>query len=86
MTFGKFILGLLITAVGFLVVWKSDWLMNNFGRIGFAEKHLGTEGGSRLMYKIIGLLIIVIGFMYATDLTDTLLTSIVNSLFKSRVQ
>ncbi|MDD5749905.1 MAG: hypothetical protein PHO91_03950 [Patescibacteria group bacterium] len=85
MTFGKFIFGLIITAIGFLIVWKSDWLMNNFGRIGFAEKHLGTEGGSRLLYKIIGLVIIFIGFMYATDLTDSLLNWIANTVFKAQL-
>ena len=85
MTLGKFIFGLIITAIGFLTVWKSDWLMNNFGRIGFAEKHLGTEGGSRLLYKIIGLVIIFIGFMYATDLTDSLLNWIATSVFRAQI-
>ena len=73
MTIGKFIFGIIIVAAGFLFVWKSEWLLQNFGRIPFAEKHLGTEGGTRLMYKIIGIIIIIIGFMYATDLTDNTL-------------
>ncbi len=73
MSVGKFIFGIIIAAVGFLLVWKSEWLINNFGRINFAEQHLGTSGGSRLMYKIIGIIIIFVGFMIAFDLSDNVL-------------
>ncbi len=86
MTIGKFILGLLIAGGGFLITWKSEWLLNNFGRIAFAEKHLGSEGGSRLMYKLIGILFIIIGLMYATDLTDNLIASIVNVVFNTQIK
>jgi len=85
MTLGKFILGIIIAAIGFLLVWKSEWLLMNFGRIGFAEKHLGTEGGSRLMYKILGTIIIIIGLMYATDLSDNLLAWFVETVFRTRI-
>lgn len=73
MSVGNFILGIIIVAVGFLLVWKTEWLVNNFGRINFAEQHLGTSGGSRLMYKTIGIIIIFVGFMIAFDLTDNVL-------------
>ena len=48
---------------GFMMIYKSEWLLRNFGRIGFFEKHLGTAGGSRLGYKIIGILVVAVGFM-----------------------
>ena len=85
MTIGKFIIGMIIIAIGFLIVWKSEWLLINFGRIGWAEKHLGTGGGSRAMYKLIGSLIIVFGLLYATDLTNTTLKWLVNSIFKPAI-
>lgn len=85
MTFGNFIGGLLIAAVGFLLVWKSEWLINNLGRIPWAEQHLGTEGGSRLMYKTIGFIIIIAGFLHATNLSDAFLGWLVSSIFKSQV-
>ncbi|MCB9803024.1 hypothetical protein H6761_03355 [Candidatus Nomurabacteria bacterium] len=85
MTFGKFILGILIAVGGFFVTWKSEWLLRNFGRIPFAEKYLGGEGGTRLMYKLIGILFIIIGLMYATDLTDNLIAKIVNLVFKTNI-
>jgi hypothetical protein len=86
MTLGKFILGIIIAAIGFLITWKSEWLLNNFGRISFAEKHLHSEGGSRLMYKLIGILVIIIGLLYATDLTDNLIAIVVNTVFNTQIK
>jgi len=74
-----------MVGVGFIFVWKTEWFLQNFGRIGFGEKYLGTSGGSRLMYKLIGLIIIVIGFMYTTDLTDNLLAWIASTFFRQKV-
>ena len=73
MSIGSFIVGMIFVGIGFMATWKTEWLMMNFGRIGFAEKHLGSEGGSRLMYKIIGVIIIIGGLLYATSLLDNLL-------------
>lgn len=77
MTFGGFILGLIFVAIGFIFVWKTEWFLNNFGRIGFAEEHLGTEGGSRLVYNLIGILMIIFGVMYGLNLTEPILRAFV---------
>ncbi|MFH1564355.1 MAG: hypothetical protein ABIC82_00705 [bacterium] len=53
-------------ALGFYLVAKTEWWLNTFGRIQWAEQHLGTSGGTRLMYKLIGLLIIFFAFIYIT--------------------
>ena len=66
----KFFLGTFIATVGFLVVWKSEWMLRNFGRIAFFDQHLGTEGGSRLGYKLIGMLAMFIGVLMMTGLID----------------
>jgi hypothetical protein len=84
MTFGKFILGILIAAIGFLITWKSEWLLNNFGRLESAERYL--NGGTRLGYKIIGIILIIIGLLYATALTDNLMASISNLLFSTNIE
>ena len=60
MSIGKIILGLIIVGVGYLIVWKSEWILNNFGGVGFAEQHMQTAGGSRLFYKLIGTLLIIV--------------------------
>ena len=85
MEIGNFIQGLIIAALGFLLVWKSDWLMNNFGRIGWAEAHLGTEGGSRLMYKLIGFIVIIGGFLHATNLGNAFIKWVANTLFGANI-
>jgi hypothetical protein len=72
----KYFIGTLVIGVGFLLMWKSEWLINNVGRIGWAEQHLGTEGGSRLFYKLIGLLLIVGTFLFWTGAGLGLLRSI----------
>lgn len=60
--------GFIILAVGALIVVKSEAMLNAFGRIEFFERQLGTEGGSRLGYKLIGLLAIFIGALIMTDM------------------
>jgi len=67
------IFGGLIGYIGFLMVSKTEWLMENFGRIGFFEQHLSSEGGSRLGYKLAGVLAIFIGVLMITGLVDNLL-------------
>ena len=70
--FARFMWGLLIMAMGFMLVWKAEWVFRNFGAIPFAEKFLTTEGGSRLFYKFIGLMTMLIGILFATGLLDNI--------------
>jgi hypothetical protein len=77
-----FILGFLITAVGGLIIFKSEWMLNNFGRIGLFEEKLATSGGSRFGYKLIGLAAIFIGIMMMTGLIEGFLFWILGPLIK----
>jgi hypothetical protein len=74
------LIGLIITAVGVLIVAKSELLLSNFGRIAFFEQHLGTSGGSRLGYKLVGMLVIFIGVLVAVDLIGGFLEWITSPL------
>jgi hypothetical protein len=76
------ILGLLGVVVGTLFVMKSEWLLQNFGKVPWAEEHLGADGGSRLFYKLIGLAIIIIGFLGMIGLLGGLIIGIFGSLFR----
>jgi len=78
----RIIIGLISAAVGAVIVIKAEWIFQNFGRVPWAEKHLGTEGGSRLFYKLIGLVIIIIGFLTATNLIGGLILSVLSPIFK----
>jgi len=75
---GKILIGLIGVVVGALVVMKSEWFLNNLGAVQWAEEKLGTEGGSRLFYKLIGLTIIFFGIFIMTGIT----TDIMNSFAK----
>ena len=59
-------IGLLIIAAGFFLVVKTEWFLNNFGRIAWFEDKLGTEGGSRLGYKLVGIVCLIIGIIIMT--------------------
>jgi len=62
------LIGMIILVIGALMVIKSEAMLNAFGRIEFFERHLGTEGGSRLGYKLVGLIVIFVGFLIMTNL------------------
>jgi len=77
----RIIIGILMVGVGTLLIFKSEWFYQNFGSIAWAENNLGTSGGSRLMYKIIGLVFIFVGMMVATNLFTGFLMATVGRLF-----
>ena len=62
------ITGLIILAIGALIVIKTEAILSAFGRIEFFERYLGTEGGSRLGYKLVGIFAIFIGVLIMTNL------------------
>ena len=66
----QIILGILITAVGAYMVIKTEWFLETFGRISWFEEKLGSDGGSRLGYKLMGVLILFIGIILMTGSGD----------------
>ncbi len=76
------VVGLIMVAVGFLLVWKTEWLVENFGHVDWAEQHLGSDGGTRLFWKLIGILIILIGFGTLTGIFQDILVITLSPLFR----
>ncbi len=64
---GNKIIGILMIAGGFLMVWKSLSLLKAFGTIDWAEEKWGI-GVSNLIYKLLGLMLITIGIMVFANL------------------
>jgi len=79
----KYFLGLLVIAFGFLIVWKSDWIVNNFGRVNWAEKYLGYDGGSRLFWKLMGIVVIILSMLYMFGFIGGIIDAIFSPLFRS---
>jgi len=80
----NFIFGLILIVVGTLIVMKTEWLMQNFGRVNWFEKNLGAEGGSRLGYKLLGLLAIFVGLLFLTGLMGGFMNWMLSPLTRVR--
>ena len=76
------LLGALIIAAGTFLVIKTEWLLSNFGRIAWFEEKLGTEGGSRLGYKLMGVGLLLLGIIIATGGGTDLALWILSPLLK----
>ena len=74
--------GLVMIALGALVVIKSEWVYNNFGPIAWFEEHLGSEGGSRLGWKLIGLIVVFFGILVMTNLVGGFFMWVLSPLLK----
>lgn len=70
----KWLLGLLIIGFGSLLVIKTQWIYDFTGPIDWAEQHLGSEGGTRLFIKLLGVLIILGTFLGITGILGGWLT------------
>ena len=77
----RYFVGLLLAAAGLALVIKTEWFIQNFGSSSWAEEKLGTSGGTRLLYKVIGIALIFIGFLAITNLHQAFLLGTVGKLF-----
>ena len=80
----RFLFGFIGIIIGFLLIWRADWIMNNFGRIDWAELHLGSEGGTRILWKLIGLVVIFLAMLYMFGFVEGIITAIFAPLFRAR--
>ena len=72
----KYVYSFLVIILGFLLVRYSNWIVRNFGYIDWAETHLGSEGGTRLVWKLVGILFIIGAFLVISGLMNNLLYAI----------
>ncbi len=78
---GRILIGLGMVVIGAFMTIKANALYEALGPVPWAEEHLGSEGGSRLMYKLIGIGFCVVGFLLATGLLTSLILTIASYLF-----
>jgi len=75
------IVGILIIIAGCILIIKTEWFIQNFGTSAWAEQHLGSSGGTRLMYKLIGLAAIILSVMGMTGMLGEVIVSVFGRLF-----
>lgn len=61
----RILIGLIISAVGFLFVWKTDIPLDLIGPVQFGEKWFGS---SRTFFKLLGIIFCLLGFAVVTNL------------------
>ncbi|OGH64679.1 MAG: hypothetical protein A2821_04480 [Candidatus Magasanikbacteria bacterium RIFCSPHIGHO2_01_FULL_41_23] len=76
----KYFVATIVVVIGCLMVIKTEWFLENFGHSDWAEEKLGG-GGSRLMYKLIGLAGIILAILAVTGALGEITISIFGSLF-----
>ena len=74
----RIIIGLLLVALGFLLTRYAHWIVENFGYMAWAEAHLG---GSRTAWRLLGLLIAIIGLLIITNLAGSLFLALFGGIF-----
>lgn len=72
--FWRVILGLVIIAVGFHMVWKTPFYQDFTGPIDFAERRMGF-GQTSTFLKLVGALICFIGMAVVTNMISDILTA-----------
>ena len=76
---GRIIGGLAGAGIGFIMVWKSNFFAETFGSLSsWADTHLG---GMRVVYKILGCIIMFISFLVITNLHVAFFKSVFGGLF-----
>ena len=78
---GKIIALIIGVAIGLIISIKSEWFLKAFGRVPFAEKYLGFEGGSRLFYKLLGVAIIILSILLFTGILENMILNFLGPMF-----
>lgn len=78
MSFGLILLGLILLALGFVMVWKTNLFLQWFGDLG---QMLGFFGASWLSWKTTGLFLMLVGFLLATNLLPLFFQVLFGRLF-----
>jgi hypothetical protein len=79
----RIIIGSILVAIGSYMVIKTSVFRDFFGSVPFAEKYLGG-GGTNIFYKTLGIVILLIGFLWATNLWGAFLNATLGSILPSQ--
>ncbi len=76
----RIVIGLAITTVGAFFVIRTRTILGFFGPFEWAERKLGG-GGSNLFYKLLGIVVCIIGIIVTTNLWNAFLEATLGGIF-----
>lgn len=76
----RIILGTVFIVIGIFLNVKTESMLQSFGRIAWFEMKLGVEGGSRLGYRLIGIIFIFLGILTTFGMIDGFIMWILSPL------
>ena len=77
----RIFIGIIMIVLGTVLILKTPWFVQNFGSSAWAESKFGLSGGTRLMYKVVGLIFIFFGALLATNLIGGFLMATIGKIF-----
>lgn len=77
----RYFIGIGLVLLGVALVLKTEWFIQNFGLNAWAEEKIGMSGGTRLMYKVLGIVFIFFGFLAITNMINGFLVGTVGKIF-----
>jgi len=76
----RILLGIGIIIVGYLMCAKTNWWLEILGPVEWAERTF-VSGGTRFFYKLLGIAVILLGFIVLTNLFDIIVGGFVAAVF-----
>lgn len=76
------VIGFILVVIGIGIALKPDAMLKAFGRVPWFEKHFGSEGGSRLFFQLLGVALIIAGFLIVTGILQRNLFSFLFPYFR----
>jgi hypothetical protein len=83
--FLRILLGVVLAGIGAFMVIRTSRMVEWFGAVEWAEAKLGG-GGTRLFYKLLGIVLCFVGFMVATNLWNAFLEGTLGRVFPTGEQ
>ncbi len=72
MIFVKILIFIVALGLGLSFLVYAEPLVRTFGKAEWAERRFHTQGGSYLLWKVIGIIIIILGFLFLVGSLDWL--------------
>lgn len=73
--------GIAVIVIGFFLTWKAYAVFRITGSIAFAERYFGGMGGTFGFYRFIGIVMIIVAFLYMSGACNYIIVNWFGSVF-----